>query len=324
MQRRLSVSLQLGKAVALNFTPAAIVLPAPLQRRLEAAAKDFLEPRNGHPVDFARPAGEPALVAPDSVSWRVFKNPLALFVGGVAAVILELAEPRVRTGVWEHTSFRRDPMLRLQRTGLAAMVTVYGARSQAEAMIAGVRRVHDRITGLTSAGQAYRANDPELLDWVHATASFGFLQAYNTYARQLNDEERDSFYSDGAASAALYGATGAAASEREIAALFEKMRGKLEPSPVVIEFLDIMRFAPILPLPRPFAAIQGLLVMAAIALVPEWVRERLGLNGRWRPRAWQLGMTRRFGAAADRMLLRSSPAVQACRRMGLPDDYLYR
>ncbi|OGB21572.1 MAG: histidine kinase [Burkholderiales bacterium RIFCSPLOWO2_02_FULL_57_36] len=269
-------------------------------------------------------AGEPALVAPDSISWRVFKNPLALFVGGVAAVILELAEPRIRTGVWEHTTFQRKPLLRLQRTGLAAMMTVYGPRSQAEVMIARVRRMHDRIGGLTPAGQAYRANDPELLDWVHATASFGFLQAYNTYVRKLDDAQRNRFYADGASSARLYGATGAPTSEQEVSALFEKMRNKLEPSVTVIEFLDIMRSAPILPLPRPLAAIQSLLVMAAIGIVPEWVRERLGLTGRWSTAAWQLRLTRHFGAAADRILLQSSPAVQACRRMGLPDDYLYR
>jgi uncharacterized protein (DUF2236 family) len=65
------------------------------------------------------------------VSWRVFKNPLSLFIGGVSAVIMELAEPRVRTGIWEHTTFRVDPIRRLRRTGLAAMVTVYGARSTA-------------------------------------------------------------------------------------------------------------------------------------------------------------------------------------------------
>jgi uncharacterized protein (DUF2236 family) len=59
----------------------------------------------------------------------VFRNPLSLFVGGITAVLLELAEPRVRTGVWEHTAFRTQPQQRLQRTGLAAMVTVYAARS---------------------------------------------------------------------------------------------------------------------------------------------------------------------------------------------------
>ena len=46
----------------------------------------------------------------DSVAWRVFRNPVALFVGGVTAVILELAEPRVRSGVWDHTTFRTDPL----------------------------------------------------------------------------------------------------------------------------------------------------------------------------------------------------------------------
>jgi hypothetical protein len=69
-------------------------------------------------LDFSQPAGEVALVSPDSVSWRMFKNPLSLFIGGVTAVIMELAEPRVRTGVWEHTSFRLDLIRRLRRTGV--------------------------------------------------------------------------------------------------------------------------------------------------------------------------------------------------------------
>jgi uncharacterized protein (DUF2236 family) len=305
----------------MNLLPTAIILPSPLQRPLEAAAKTFLKPGNGYSVDFARPPGEPALMAPDSISWRVFKNPLALFIGGVAAVILELAEPRIRTGVWKHTTFRHNPLLRLQRTGLAAMVTVYGPRSQAEAMIAHVRRMHARISGLTPAGQAYNASDPELLNWVHATASFGFLEAYNTYVRSLGDAERNSFYAEGESSARRYGALGAPTSEQELGALFEKMRNKVEPSPIMLEFLDIMRRAPVLP--RPFAAIQGLLVMAAIEIVPGWIRERLELTGPWGQRPWQRHVTKHFGTVADRILLRSGPAVQACRRMGLPDDYLY-
>jgi ER-bound oxygenase mpaB/B'/Rubber oxygenase, catalytic domain len=104
----------------------------------------------------------------------VFKNPVALFTGGVAAVLMELAEPRVRTGVWEHTTFRQDPIARLRRTGLAAMITIYGARSVAESTIARVRRIHDLVIGTTPSGQAYRANHPELLNWVHATAAYSF------------------------------------------------------------------------------------------------------------------------------------------------------
>ena len=88
-----------------------------MRRNLDRLLREHIAPPPGMAVDFSTPAGAEALFAPDSVSWRVMKNPVALIVGGVAAVILELAEPRVRTGVWEHTSFRRDPVTRMRRTG---------------------------------------------------------------------------------------------------------------------------------------------------------------------------------------------------------------
>src|SRR5271156_5321021 len=134
-------------------------LPWRLQRRLNAAAGAFLNPPQGPAIDFARPPGEEALVGADSVSWRIFKNPIALYVGGLAGVILELAEPAVRTGVWEHSSFRKDPVGRLRRTGSAAMVTVYSARSVSEPMIAAVVRMHAKVAGETSDGIPYCAND---------------------------------------------------------------------------------------------------------------------------------------------------------------------
>ena len=87
-----------------------VVLPWPLQSSLETMARVLLEPGDRSHIDFSRPVGEAALLSPESVSWRVFKNPLSLFIGGVTAVIMELAEPRVRAGVWEHTTFRLDPI----------------------------------------------------------------------------------------------------------------------------------------------------------------------------------------------------------------------
>jgi len=272
--------------------------------------------------DFTRPAREPALVPADSVSWQIFKNPLALFVGGVAAVILELAEPAVRTGVWEHTDFRRDPMKRLVRTGLAAMVTVFGARSVAEKMIARVVAQHERVQGVTPGGEPYRANDPRLLTWVQATAAFGFIEAYRHYVRALTPAEIDQAYAEAAPAAALYGAQAAPRSDAERQRLFEAMDQRLEPSPIVFEFLEIMRTAPILP--RPLRRLQPLLIRAAVEITPVRVRERLGLGTALGLRPWQLKLVRRLGALADRMMLRRSPAVQSCRRLGLPGDYLYR
>ena len=174
-----------------------LTIPFGLQNWIEAEATRMLSPAGAPPVDFTTPFGEPALVGADSVAWQVFRNPFSLFVGGVAAVVLELAEPRVRAGVWDHSGFKSDPVERLRRTGLAAMVTVYAARSVAERMIAGVRTVHGRIEGRTAAGETYRASDPELLDWVQATASYGFLQAYLSFVRPLGSIQRDRFYAEG-------------------------------------------------------------------------------------------------------------------------------
>jgi len=289
---------------------------------LSRAIEDLTQTPGGPRVDFTAPAGEPALAAPDSVSWRVFKNPVALFVGGVTAVILELAEPRVRSGVWEHSTFRTDPLGRLKRTGLAAMVTGYGARSVAEAMIAGVGRQHARVSGRTPDGQAYRADDVELLNWVQATASFGFLEAYSAFASPLSDAEKDQFYAEAAPAAALYGATGAptsrAAWERQLAAMLPR----LEASDIVAEFLALMRETKIAP--GPVSLLQRPLIRAAVGLVPAEVRQVLGLGAAWLPRPLELPMIRLAAGLADRVPLTGAPPFDACLRMGLPGDWLYR
>jgi uncharacterized protein (DUF2236 family) len=303
------------------FSHRAIILPSPLQRRLEAAAAAHIHGA-GARIDFSRPPGEPALVAPDSVTWQVFKNPVTLLIGGIAAVILELAEPRVRSGVWEHTSFRRQPIARLQRTGLAAMITVYGPRSQAEAMIARVTTLHGRIAGVTPEGLHYRADDPELLDWVQATAAFGFLEARAAYVEPLSLAERDRYYAEGGLAAQLYGARAAPASQAQAEALFEAMRARLGGSPILLEFLQLMRTMPLLP--RALAPLQAWLVAGALDLVPPALRQQLGLDDQPRLSAWQKRLLITAARSADRVVLAEAPAAQSCRRLGLPVDYLYR
>ena len=90
-------------------------------------------------VDFLRPAGAPALYAPDSLAWQIFKNPVSLFIGGITAVLLELGEERVRSGVWNHSIFATDPITRMRRTGLATHVSVYAPVPVAEKLIGVVR-----------------------------------------------------------------------------------------------------------------------------------------------------------------------------------------
>ena len=293
----------------------------PLRRILEAQLTRLIQPEGTSAEDFLRPLHEPALMAADSISWIVYKNPLTLFIGGIAAVVLELAEPRVRSGVWDHTAFRSKPLDRLRRTAYAAMLTVYGPRSVAEAMIAGVARLHARVSGVTPDGRPYCANDPELLGWVQATASFGFLTAYETYVRPLDALQRDRFYAEGARASRLYGAVSTPTSQAETAALFACTLHQLERSAIVFEFLHIMQRAPVLPaLLRP---VQSVLVKAAVRTVPANVRSRLGLLQGWDLSPGQHRMVGHASRACDRLVLLNSPAVLACRRLGLPDDQLF-
>lgn len=100
------------------------------------------------------------------------------------------------------------------------------------------------------------------------------------------------------------------------------MRCRLETSPIIFEFLEIMRRAPIVPWPlRP---VQRLLIRAAVDLTPGWVRDRLGLTPAFGLRPWEVPLVRGLGWLADRVVLPGTPAVQSCRRLGLPAGYLYR
>ncbi|NHK29246.1 DUF2236 domain-containing protein [Parvularcula flava] len=288
---------------------------------LDSQARDFLYTGQITPETFASPAGEEALFAADSVTWRVFKNPVSLYIGGIAAVILEFADPRVRSGVWDHSSFRREPVERMKRTGLAAMVTVYAARPVAEDIIARVNRMHEKVRGETPDGMAYHASDPDLLDWVQVTATYGFLEAYHSYAATLTDLERDRAYSEAQAGGAPYGAKSLPASRAEQAAMFEQRKAVFEPSPIIDDFLEIVRKARTLPAPASLS--QDMLVRAAVDLVPEDIREILQLGDRYRLHGWERTMIKAMASMADKMPLPSAPPAIACKRLGLPVDYLY-
>ncbi|MDQ0395318.1 oxygenase MpaB family protein [Labrys monachus] len=276
------------------------------------ALQALMGPPKGMDVDFETPPGAPALAPADGISWQIFSNPIALFIGGVAAVLLELAEPSVRSGVWEHSGFRSDPATRLRRTGYAAMVTVYAPREEAERMIAHVVRAHDRVRGTTPGGKPYHANDPVLLDWVQATAIWGFAEAFHRYARRLTANEKSAAFREGEAAARLYGATGAPGDWAAWDALLAGTAPRLEDHAILAEFLDIMAGADILP--APLRPLQRLLIRAAVSLTPEPVRSLPSLEGRGL-RFGEAGLVRMLGRAARLIPLANLPPAQARRRV---------
>lgn len=275
----------------------------------------------GWKIDFRHPAGEPAFTGPESVSWRVFKNPVALAIGGAAAVVLEFADARIRSGVWDHSTFAADPVGRAKRTGIAAMVGVYGPQSAARRVIQGVTNMHGRVGGLTPTGEAYRALDPDLLDWVSATATYGFVSAYDRFVEPLSAEEKDRFCAEGAGVGALYGAPNPIRSIVDFEVMLADRLDRFEPHPIITEFLSIMasgRAAPGVP-----RGLQSALVHAAVSLVPPEVRARLKLGPGYALSPRGAAGVRLMARTADRIPNLSGPAAQACERLGLPRNYLW-
>lgn len=283
---------------------------APLLRHLAGDLLRF------DPRDFSEPWGEPGIVGPDSVSWQVFGNPVALAVGGIAAVIMELGEPRVRAGVWQHSSFRSDPRERIGRTGAGALITVFAAQSRFAAYAERVNAIHARISGVAPEGMPYRADAPELLHWVQATAAFGFAEAYGRLVRPLSPDEADRFYAEAAIGARFYGADKAPRSQGEMGSYLAGMARTLGPSPVILEFLEIMRSRPILP--KPLRWLQPLLADGAVDCVPRTIRDRIGLASERRPTAFHWKLLKALAGTGEWVRLPDDPRRLARERINSP------
>jgi uncharacterized protein (DUF2236 family) len=150
--------------------------------------------------------------APESVIRMVGNSPVTPFLGGGAAVLLQVAHPLVAAGVAEHSDFRRDLWSRLMRTLRALYLITYGSKAEADAIGAAVRMAHARVRGETTtalgsfpAGTPYSAADPELMLWVHATLVEVSLSSYQRYERALAAEEQEAYYREMAVVAQIFG-----------------------------------------------------------------------------------------------------------------------
>jgi len=135
----------------------------------------------------------------DAVIRRVNREAI-LLAGGGRALLMQLAHPLVARGVHEHSNFEADPYPRLWRTLEATYTVVFGTDAQARAVARHLERLHDRVTG-----PGYRANDPELLLWVHATLIDTSLEIYERVYGPLPLDEAARYYDDSTCMAELLG-----------------------------------------------------------------------------------------------------------------------
>jgi uncharacterized protein (DUF2236 family) len=155
--------------------------------------------------------GDPGLTGPGSVTWHVSRERVVP-LGGLSALLLQLAHPLVAAGVAEHSSFQDDPTKRLMLTLEMLLVTTFGDVRQVGQMtqrIAGIHRnVHGSLrqeVGEWRRDTQYSAAGPELCLWVYATIIETTLNSYSTFVRPLEPSERAELYRESERFGQLYG-----------------------------------------------------------------------------------------------------------------------
>ena len=219
-----------------------------------------------------------ALFPPDTPIRIVHADVVAMMVGGMTALLLQMLHPHALQGVLDHSDFRADMHGRLRRTARFIAVTTYGQRDAAEHEIARVNRIHTFVKGTLPSGRPYSAQDPQTLAWVHLAEAWSFLAAHLRYVRPgMSAADQDRYYAQFAVIARKLNADPAPETRAEAATLMLAMRPHLEGS---AEARDIARLI----LARQSAGAlastaQPFLTAAAVDLLPPFARTMLGLRG---------------------------------------------
>ncbi|HEU0243083.1 MAG TPA: oxygenase MpaB family protein [Candidatus Limnocylindrales bacterium] len=254
------------------------------------------------------------LYGPGSEGWRLNREAALLLGAGPFALLLQVAHPLVAEGVIQHSSFRTDPWGRLAGTLRSYLQIVYGTTPAARAEIARLNGLHGGVTGpvrdaaaAARLGATYRARDPELALWVHATLIHAILLVTDRWQAPLAPDVRARFYAETRPVGRLFGVADHAL-PRDIEAFDAYVdamlspRGPVHPTDAAREIAATILRPPLAgvvrsevaallgdaaPLARralglvPQAAVDALMV-PAIGLLPAATRAEYGLA--WGPR----------------------------------------
>ncbi|MFC1419417.1 oxygenase MpaB family protein [Streptacidiphilus cavernicola] len=274
------------------------------------------------PIDAAPADGDTGLFGPDSVTWRVHAEPTML-LAGVRALLLQALHPLAMAGVAQHSAFREDPWGRLRRTAEYLGAVSYGTTEQADRAITRVRTVHRAVRGTDPySGAPYRADDPELLLWVHCCEVDSFLGVTRRAGLRLTPAEADRYLTEQQLLPHRLGVPRGhpvPGGTEELAAYFARIRPRLRAVP---EAREAARFALLPPLPGWVAVLTPArptwvgLACTAMGLLPPWARRMYGLPvppgaelaATVTARAWRSGLGLLPGMLTEGPYLRAAKA----------------
>jgi uncharacterized protein (DUF2236 family) len=237
-------------------------------------------------MDSDRDAG---LFGPDSVTWKLHREPI-LLLGGLRSLYLQALHPRAVAGVAQNSGYKADPWGRLNRTSEYVGTVVYGSTAQVEVAASRLRRLHSRMSAVDPiTGERFRIDEPDLLRWVHVAEVESFLSTARRAGLKLTDDEVDRYYTEQLLAAELVGLDPSTvpSTAAEVAAYYEKMRPELR---MTKDSAETALFLTVPPVPENWAG-RGLrlglslgptrwayfgVAGTAIALLPPWARKMYG------------------------------------------------
>src|SRR5882757_1599669 len=251
-----------------------------LPRRRIIEAFELAAGRHDDPDIYGGPAGDPGLIGPDSVSWRVNADLAAVAQAGTAAIVLEILHPSVVAGVQDMSTYREDPFKRARATLGYVLATTFGNTAAATRIIEHVKHIHSFVKGTRPDGVAYRALDPDLIAWVHTAIPWMILRTYERTNGRLTTAEKDAYLAEQAVIGRMGGAEWVPTNTAELDEYVAMMRPKLAVNAQTREFIDFLLTAPLGPSlpPAADAALHRFGLYAGMSAAPRWARELIGFD----------------------------------------------
>jgi uncharacterized protein (DUF2236 family) len=149
-------------------------------------------------------AGQRGLFGPGTVTWRIHSDPL-IGVAALRSLALRVLHPEGLTGVFATAHRVDDPWDRLTWTLRQLGITTFG--NVAEVAVAGarMRAVLMQVSGVTSNGEQYRGDDPDLLLWLHCCQVASFVEVTRRGGLQLSDADHETYVREQQRMAAVLG-----------------------------------------------------------------------------------------------------------------------
>lgn len=269
------------------------------------------------------PRADDGYFGPESVSWRVFADPVAK-LGGMAALLLQALNPYMMRVFYHATASHGDAAGRDERTGRYFDTVVFGDRAHADAAAASVRRMHAHATWDDPvSGRTLRADDPQWLAWTHNTFVYALVVACDAFGMPLTPDEKDAFVVEQHAAARLIGIEDDAllpATFAELVQYIDAQKGWLSLSIEAAEVTRGLRKPSLRG--NPIAVWSAIIVQdGVLSLLPDWARLLYGIEGRPMNLRAAARTTRRLMGIARRSRGYSALISDAVTRV---DDHPYR